>query len=165
MTTGVSAPPPPPGPGVTPPFPAPPIEGRSTRLWLRLGVAGLATLVCCGGGLAAAVGLVVTGTRAINEQAQIVVGEYLDDVRAGRYVEAYEFLCDELQDRETRGQFADRVGDEPKINDFVVGEASLINGIELPVDVTYSSGGQKRLRFVLVQDRGTGELEVCGFAG
>jgi hypothetical protein len=150
---------------VTPPFPAPPIEGRSARLWLRLGVAGLAVAVCCGGGLAAVIGLFITGTRAINEQAQTVVTSYLDDVRAGRYSEAYDLLCDDLQGRETRGQFAARVSDEPRINEFVVGDVSILTEIALPVDVTYRSGNRETLRFLLMQDRSNGALEVCGIDG
>lgn len=165
MTSPVSAPPPPPGPGVTPPFPAPPIEGRSVRLWARLGVAGLAVMLCCGGGLAAAVGLIVVTAQAINEQAQSVVSGYLDDVRAGRYSEAYEHLCEELQDRETRRQFAARVADEPAINDYEIRDVSMVNEIAVPVDVTYRGGGQETLTFVLVQDQSTGALEVCGIDG
>ena len=70
----------------------------AARLWLGLGAAGLATLLCCGGGLGAGIGLGVTGAQAVNEQAQAVVGEYLDALRAGRYAEAYEALCPRLRE-------------------------------------------------------------------
>jgi hypothetical protein len=160
MTTPESAPPPPPGPGVTPPFPAPPIEGRTARLWVRLGVAGAAVALCCGGGLAAGIGLVVTGARAINEQAKVVVESYLNDVRAARYDDAYDHLCDALQERETPKEFATRVSDEPKIDEFRVGNVEL-SQIALPVDVVYRDGRQRTLRFQMSQDQSSGELEVC----
>jgi hypothetical protein len=157
---------PPPGPGVTPPFPAPPVEGRSTRLWLGLGAAGLATLLCCGGGLAAGIGLAVTGAQAVNEQARVVVGDYLDDVRAGRYDEAYESLCPALRRRESQGQFVDRISDQPRISGYDLRDVDLTTGeIILPVDVRYAGGSGDTLRFTLEQDRGSGDFEVCGIDG
>lgn len=155
--------PPPPGPGVTPPFPAPPTEGRSTRLWLGLGAAGAAVVLCCGGGLAAGIGLVVTGSQAVNERAQAAVGHYLDDVRAQRYDEAYDALCPALRRQETASQFADRVAEEPEISRYDLQDVDLRTGrVILPVDVTYSGGTFATLRFELEQDQNTGEFEVCG---
>jgi hypothetical protein len=157
---------PPPGPGVTPPFAAPPVEGRSTRLWLGLGGAALAALLCCGGGLAAGIGLVVTGTQAVNDRAQATVRNYLDDVRTGRYTDAYDALCPTLQRRETARQFADRVDDEPKISGYDLRDVDLATGqVILPVDVRYTGGTNGTLRFELEQDQGTGDFEVCGIAG
>ncbi len=161
----VVAPAPPPGPGVTPPFPAPPAEGRSTRLWVGLGVGGLALVLFCGAGAAAVVGLVVTGTRAVNEQAQVVVGNYLDAVRDEDYPRAYRLLCDEAQDDENADEFATRVRAQQPISSYDVGEASLAAELVVPVDVTYRAGGSGTLRFYLAQDGGTGQLEVCEIEG
>ncbi|HEU5109021.1 MAG TPA: hypothetical protein VFT95_10755 [Micromonosporaceae bacterium] len=154
--------PPPRGPGVTPPFPAPPVEGRSTRLWLGLGAAGLATVLCCGGGLAALIGLGVTGAQAINERAHVAVSSYLDDVRAGRYDDAYAALCPALRRQETADQFADRVADEPSISGYDMRTVSNPSELVLPVDVRYADGTADTLRFRLEQDVNTGEFEVCG---
>ena len=160
------APAPPRGPGVTPPFPAPPVEGRSARLWLGLGAAGLATVLCCGGGLVAGIGLIVTGMQAINERAQVAVGSYLDDVRAGRYDDAYEALCPEMRRRESAREFADRLADEPSISGYDLRDAQVPNNADatvvLPVDVRYAEGSAETLRFRLEQDSSTGEFEVCG---
>jgi hypothetical protein len=150
---------------VTPPFPAPPVEGRSTRLWLGLGAAGLAVLLCCGGGLAAGIGLVVTGTQAINERARAAVGGYLDDVRAGRYQEAYDALCPELRRLESPRQFAERLRDEPSISGYDLRDVEVGAQVVLPVDVRYTGGAGDTLRFQLEQDSGTGEFEVCGIDG
>jgi hypothetical protein len=159
-----SVPPPPPGPGVAPPFAAPPIEGRNVRIWIGLGVAGLAALLCCGGGTAAFVGLILTSTEALNEQARTVVGDYLDALKEEEYAEAYRLLCDEAQDDESQGEFADRVSREPDIVSYTLHDM-LIADFTLEADVRYAGGSGDSLRFVLVQDQRTGELEVCGIDG
>lgn len=157
---GVPAPPP--GPGVSPPFPAPPIEGRTTRLWVGIGVAALAVLLCCGGGAAALLGLVVTGTEAVNERARVVVSDYFDAVEQREYDKAYALLCDEIQRRESPPEFVRRVAAEPPISSYTVRDATIANEVIVPVDVTYARGGQRTLRVVLAQDTSTGEFEICG---
>lgn len=141
------------------------MEGRSKRLWVGLGVAALAVTLCCGGGLAAGIGLVITGTQAVNERARAAVGGYLDDVRAGRYAEAYDALCPNLRHQESPGQFAERLADEPKIDSYELGDAQLTTVVTLPVTVHYANGGDNSLRFALEQDTGSGEFEVCGIDG
>jgi hypothetical protein len=158
------APPPPPGPGVTPPFAAPPTEGRTARMWLGLGVAGLAAVLCCGAGGTALVGLVVTQADALTEQAQTIVGDYFDAVAEGEYEDAYKLLCDEAQEDESPAQFTARVSREPRIASYQVGEFQLTSQT-VPADVTYADGGQDRLEITLAQDSGTGQFEVCGIAG
>ncbi|MFC0532588.1 Rv0361 family membrane protein [Phytohabitans kaempferiae] len=157
-------PPPPPGPGVTPPFAAPPVEGRNARLWLGLGVAGLAVVLCCGAGGAALFGLVVTQTEAFNEQARTVVGDYFDSIAEGKYQDAYNLLCDDVREDESPNEFAARVAAEPRITSYRVGEVSLTR-LTVPADVTYAGGGQDRLEISLAQDSSTGQFEVCGIAG
>ncbi|MFC7545351.1 hypothetical protein [Plantactinospora sp. GCM10030261] len=155
-------PPPPSGPGATPPFAAPPTEGRSLRLWLGLGAGALVAVLCCGGGGAALVGLVVSGTQAVNEQAQVVVGDYLRAVKDKEYDDAYRLLCDSDQQRESPSEFTDRLSAEPDIASYDVGEATVSTDISVPVTVTYSGGNQQAQRITLAQDRGTGQFEVCG---
>jgi hypothetical protein len=158
------APPPPPGPGVTPPFAAPPTEGRNARMWLSLGVAGLAAVLCCGAGGTALVGLIITQTASLNEQAQTIVGGYFDALSDGEYEDAYKLLCDEAQEDETQAQFTARASSEPRITSYRVGDVA-IPALTVPADVTYASGGQDRLEITLAQDSGTGQFEVCGIAG
>ncbi len=153
---------PPPGPGVVPPFAAPPTEGRTIRMWLGLGVGALAVLLCCGGGTAAVVGLVISGTEAINEQARAVVGDYFDAVTHKEYDKAYDLLCDQLRQRESAPEFERRVAAEPEIASYRVGETVVgTNEVTVPVDVTYSGGGQGNLRAALTQQSQTGTLKVC----
>ncbi|HEX5542083.1 MAG TPA: hypothetical protein VFX60_11070 [Micromonospora sp.] len=158
---GVSAPPPP-GPGVAPPFAAPPTEGRTTRIWLGIGAAALGVLLCCGGGTAAVIGLGVAATQAVKEQARAVVGDYLDAVTDREYGKAYGLLCDAIQRQETPNEFRQRVSAEPRITDYQVGDVRLTDRVTVPVDVTYVGGTTDLLRFQLEQDNKTGEMEVCG---
>lgn len=157
---GVAAPPS--GPGVVPPFAAPPTEGRTVRLWLGLGVAALAVVLCCGGGSAAIIGLGVTTNQAINEQARKVVNDYLDAVSHRKYDEAYGLLCDDAQRRESPREFQRRVGAEPHIASYRVRDARVANEVSVPADVNYDSGSRTTLTFSLAQDRSSGRLEVCG---
>jgi hypothetical protein len=154
--------PPPQGPGVVPPFPAPPTEGRRRRVGLGLGIgAGVLALVC-GGGIVATVGLISVAGRALNEQAQAVVGDYLDDVKAERYSEAYDALCDQTRSRVSEAEFtSDARADEP-IERYRVGEMDLTAvDLSVPVDVTYENGTTARLKAYLGQNRETGEFQVC----
>jgi hypothetical protein len=159
---GVPAPPP--GPGVTPPFAAPPTEGRTLRMWLGLGVAGLAVLLCCGGGVAAVVGLTVAGSQAVNEQARAVAGNYFDAITNKEYGQAYGLLCDDAQRRESAREFEQRVSAEPSIDSYRLGEVTLASEVIVPVGVTYSGGGQGDLQVTMAQDSRTGTLEVCGIS-
>lgn len=153
---------PPAGPGVTPPFAAPPTEGRTFRLWLALGVAGLAAVLCCGAGGTAIVGLVITGTRAVNEQVRAVVTDYYEAVRDGRYQQAYDLLCDDLRDDESQQRFADRMTRAPRVSSYEIGDVSLTD-LTVPAHVTYADGDRQTVEVTMAQDRGTGEFEVCGF--
>jgi hypothetical protein len=152
-----------PGPGVTPPFPAPPTEGRTARIWWGLGGGALALVLCCGGGVAAVVGLAALSERAFNEQAAAVIGEYLDAIREKEYDDAYRLVCDEVQDRETPSEFADRLGTLERIKSYEVGEISIVSSdTAVPVEVVYDTGRTGTLRIRLSQDGTTGEFEVCG---
>jgi hypothetical protein len=133
-------------------------------MWLGLGVSGLTVLLCCGAGVVALVGLAVAGAEAVDEQSRVVVGDYLDAVRDKEYGKAYGLLCDSAQRRESPDDFERRVAAEPGIATYQIGEASVVNEVTVPVDVTYTGGGRETLRVFLSQDSGTGMLEVCGIS-
>ncbi|MEV0715490.1 hypothetical protein [Asanoa sp. NPDC050611] len=154
---------PPRGPGVVPPFAAPPTEGRTNRLWLGIGAAGLFVLLCCGGGIAALTGLGVFGFRAIDERARVVVTDYVDALERAEYGEAYALLCDDRQRQQSPDDFAATESLAPRIDSFHVRKTQTsTEDVIVPVDVTYQSGSTSTVRFVLAQDTGTGEFEVCG---
>jgi hypothetical protein len=156
-------PPPPPGPGVFPPFPAAPTEGRNRRIGLGLGIGGAVLVLVCGGGVAGVIGLVAVMSRALTEQAHVVVGQYFEDVRAKRYNEAYAAQCQEEKDRESPAEFASRVAEDEPIVSYRVGDVSLADiSQSVPVDVTYDDGATGQLSVYLSQNPQTGRFQVCG---
>jgi hypothetical protein len=154
---------PPRGPGVTPPFPVPPTEGRSSRVWMGLAVGALVAVLVCGGGIAAIIGLVTTGTRALNEQVDVVVGDYFEAVQQKRFDEAYGQLCEDAQQQESVADFSRRLAAEPAIAGYDIGHLSVTTAEPIvPVDVVYVDGAADTLRVSLSQDTSTGAFEVCG---
>lgn len=131
-------------------------------MWLGLGVAALAVVLCCGGGAFAMVGLLVAGTEAVNEQARVVVGDYFEALRDRQYGRAYQLLCDDARRRESPAEFEERVAAEPDITAYQVGDIAGLDEITVPVRVTYVGGRQDNLRASLAQDSDTGEFKVCG---
>ncbi|MEV4493567.1 hypothetical protein AB0K04_26055 [Micromonospora coxensis] len=152
---------PPPGPGVAPPFAAPPTEGGRKRLWLGLGVGALALLICCGGGGTALVGLTVSSIQATEEQGEAITDAYYGALVRREYGKAYDALCDSAQRRESRSEFARRVQDEPAVASYRIGDVDP-NTLTVPVDVTYSGGGRDVQTVTLTPDQQTAGLEVCG---
>jgi hypothetical protein len=157
---GIYVPPPPPGPGVHPPFPAPPVEGRGRRIGAGLGVAGGIVALICGGGLAAIIGLGLSLNGSINERAQAVVSDYLDAVKARDYDTAYGHLCRSTRAFESRTEFQARVSREEPFTSYKIGDLDLATG-EVPVDLTYAGGDVNHTEAQLDQNQSTGEFEVC----
>jgi hypothetical protein len=111
-------------------------------------------------------GIVSVATRAFNEQVDVVVGDYLDAVRDRRYDDAYGQLCEDAQASESAGEFAQRVGAEPALRSYDVGNISLTSATPaVPVQVVYANGASGTLQVDLQQDQGTGQFEVCGVEG
>jgi hypothetical protein len=157
---GQQPPPPPQGPGVFPPFPAPPVEGRGRRVGLGLGVGAGVLLLVCGGGVAAAVGLTRVMSSALNEQAEVVVSDYLEALRDREWSQAYEQLCSQARTQETESQFTSRVSTGDPITSWDVGTVDLVR-LAAPVSVTYAGGDTAELQAYLGQNRQTGGFEVC----
>lgn len=156
------APPAPRGPGVVPPFPAPPTEGRRRRIGLGLGIGAGVLVLACGGGVAALAGLGVVMTNALNEQAKVVIGDYLDDVKAKRFGEAYDSLCAQTRATVTRAEFTSEAQTAEPIQSWQVGDLDLASvDLAVPVRVTYTDGGSGQLNAYLGQNRETGQFQVC----
>ncbi|WP_025619914.1 hypothetical protein [Salinispora cortesiana] len=152
---------PPAGPGVAPPFAAPPVEGRRTRIWLGLGVGAVALALCCGGGGAAVVGFFVSTVQAFDEQGRAVSTDYYQALVKREYGAAYDQLCAQARRQESRREFERRAADGPQVTSFRIGELDQTN-LTLPVEVTLSDGDRDRQRVNLKQNEQTGQLEVCG---
>lgn len=162
MTEAPAVPDPPQGPGVVPPFPAPPTEGRRFRLGLGLGIGALVVLLVCGGGVAALVGFGTVAGRALNEQADVVIGAYIEDLQGRRWAEAYASLCADTKAVTSQAQFTSEAAADEPIRDFTVGDLPLTSvDLAVPVDVTYADGDTARLQAYLGQSRETGQFQVC----
>lgn len=129
-------------------------------------MAGLAVVLCCGGGLAAMVGLVITANVAINEQAHTAVEDYLQAVGAARYDEAYGLLCDELRERESMREFAEQAASEPRVSQYELHQTRVENDgdVVVPADVRYDNGTQAEVEYVVSQED-NGEIRYCGTRG
>jgi hypothetical protein len=149
------------GPGAAAPFPAPPSEGGGARLGWGLGIAGAVLVLCCGGGLTAFIGLVVTQVAATNEQSRAVVTRYLDALRDGDYDQAYQLLCDEEQEALTQDRFETRERARKKISSYQIGEFDVYND-SVPVHEAYSDGTTDEVKYFLKPDSGDAKLEICG---
>jgi len=155
-------PPPPPGPGVQPPFPAPPIEGKGRRIGWGLGIGAGVLLLICGGGVAAVIGLGTAASRALDEQAHKAVSAYLDAVQGQRYDQAYAMVCQQAKDDETAEAFRSRVSALEPISAYQMGSLNTLN-LTVPVAATYRNGGTAQLEAYLGQNKDTAALEVCDF--
>lgn len=159
---------PPPGPGVQPPFVAAPLEGRRARTWLGLGIAGGLLALCCGAGGVATVGLLVLGERALTEQAERAVGDYLAAISEQEWEQAYELRCARDRANESLADFQRRMTAQPRIEEYRVGEVVPVVDPEadevfrVTAEVSYDDGTEAVLEVPVDQDPRTGSLEVCG---
>jgi hypothetical protein len=161
-----SVPGPPPGPGVRPPFVAPPTDGMRRRRWLAVGLAGGALLLCCVGSLFGAGGLLALGSQMVLDEASASVSTYLAAVRDKDYATAYAQLCDGEQANIDEGEFVDMLERSP-LRSFTVGKAVIESfgnddRLIVPATLRYADGHADSVRYLLDQDTSTGAFKVCG---
>jgi hypothetical protein len=153
----------PPGPGVQPPFVAPPTDGARQRRGWAIGLTIAAALLCCVGGLGGLGGLVVLGGQAIVGETRTAVTRYLTAVEKNDYAAAYRMLCDTERQRQTQDEFAGEQSRRP-LTSFTVEEPVIADDIEVPASLTYGDGQVDHVRFLLAQNQ-SGQFEVCGTTG
>jgi hypothetical protein len=150
------------GPGVRPPFVAAPTEGGSQRVWWAVGTAVLAVLLVCGGGVAVFTGMIVTGVRAVNDQAHKVVGDYLTALEHERYNDAYALVCDRMRQRYDLNEFKDVEQDTAGSTGYTLGKFDVAT-LQMPVELQFGTRTQT-VTYQLAQDAASGHLEICGTA-
>jgi hypothetical protein len=161
----VLAPAPPPGPGVQPPFVAPPTDGTRQRRWIAFGIAAGLALLCCVGGLIGLGGLAVLGTQVILNDAKNVVSDYLTAIQEHEYDRAYDLLCPRQRAQTSESEFAESFAEEKEISSFEVGDPDAADIVIVPATLHYVDGSDRDVRFRLDQDSSTGEFRVCGLEG
>src|SRR6266536_1654405 len=154
MTTAPHVPAPPQGPGVQPPFPAPPVEGRGKRVGLSIGIA-----------LGVVVRLVIFPVAqrvqiSADRRVRVLLGGTLNALRDGKYDKAYDLLCDDARQNESPAEFRRRVAGEPVVKTYTMGKFDVLT-FSMPVHATYDNGSSAQLEAYLGSDRTTGAFEVC----
>jgi hypothetical protein len=148
----------PPGPGVTPPFAAPPTDRDSRTIWIRVGVSSLLLfLACIGGGVG--IGVVVAGvSRQLTVQAKAVVNEYLGALRSEEYRHAYDLLCQSTTDRTSLAAFTAREQQRP-VTAYQVHGVRTESDLVVGASVTYRGEPAVAREYVVTIE---GQLRVCG---
>jgi hypothetical protein len=151
-------PPPPPGPGVAPPFAAPPTDRDNKGLWIGLSAGALLLVLCCVGGIGGIVLLSADGGLAKTQAVQVVSG-YLDALIEEDYGGAYDLLCEEQRNTMNRTEYRRLVSRNP-IEGYQVGDVT-VQGPEILVEVqvTPVSGAARTSDYRVVQE--STELKVC----
>jgi hypothetical protein len=150
-----------PGPGVIPPFAAPPNEGHGRRLGIGIAIGVTLFVLCCGGGIAGFGGLVLATEHERLGQARTVVTNYMNDWRRQDYAAAYQLLCSDQKDQQTVGEFASNLSTNVVV-EFTVSDPTVDgNIIEVPVDVTFDDGSTGAPTFEVVVDSDQ-STKICG---
>jgi hypothetical protein len=158
MSELVGIPAPPPGPGVAPPFAAPPRDRDTKRLWIGLGIGGFVLILACVGGVLG-IGLLASGSEdLVRGQATSVVNTYLSALRDRQYQSAWREVCTNLTSRHSLAEFRAAVGDPP--TGYSV-DAVDIQADTIIVQATLRNDtGTKQVQYPIVQDGTT--LRICG---
>jgi hypothetical protein len=152
---------PPPGPGVRPPFVAPPTDGNRKRLWTGLVTAGVIAIVLCGGGIAGFAALVTSTVDARRTAATKAVTEFLTDLQHDNFAGAYQAQCDELKQRLSFQAFTADFSNAQIISFRLEDPEIDTDETIVPAQLTFTDGTQNLERFVVVQDPDA-TYRVCG---
>ncbi|WP_018349250.1 hypothetical protein [Longispora albida] len=150
----VTAPPPPPGPGVQPPFVAPPSQRDKRRTWFAVVGGVLAVFLCVGGAIGTCAGLAIWMSVEQNTEARAATDRYMGPLQRGEYSKAYLEMCSDLRELQTAEEFAAEHDRRPRIQGYEITRTEPSNREQATVWVTVrvqqnSSSATKRLRVVL----------------
>lgn len=152
----------PPGPGVRPPFAAPPAERDRRRLWIGIAVGVVALLLCCGGGVVAFGALSVAGANQIRQESRNTVTGYLTALRDREWGTAYSLTCSTRRNVQSLEEFATAQQDQPRVTSWTLGDTEISGSTVIqPADVRYADATGRTVRFRLIRDGSTAGLKVC----
>jgi hypothetical protein len=151
------------GPGVVPPFAAPPTDGIRKRMWLGLTAGAIALIVLCVGGLGGCIALGVTAVQARSNAATKVVTDFLTAWEHNDFAAAYQLTCDDVRKQESLADFTGELSAR-QLSDFTVGDPDLSTSVALvPVRLEFAEGGFDTERYRVVVDK-SNKSQVCGTA-
>jgi hypothetical protein len=162
----LSSPPTPrPGLGTGPPRSAPVAPARSSKRWL-VGLLASMFLVCCVGG-GSLWGLGYLGHTAGRADSLKALGQYLENVKRGRYSSAYDRLCADARDGVSEAQFIKATTAAPRLTGYKIDTDSSnydldSNGFYVEVELHYSDGVRRTETFLVADDPGDVDLyTIC----
>jgi hypothetical protein len=154
----VTVPGPPPGPGVAPPFVAPPADRNRRGLWIGLGVGGVLLLLCCVGGVFG-IGVLIVGTiDEAKRQATAVVEEYLNATIDRDFDRARDQFCPDLAAGLDPADLAAEASRQP-FDSYRLEEPRLAGSIEVTAHLAVGAGIV--VKTFLVDPVGQ-EYKICG---
>jgi hypothetical protein len=152
---------PPPGPGVRPPFVAPPTDGNRRRLWTGLGIGAAVLVLVCGGGIAGFAALVRGTVHERSVNATRAVTEFLTDLEHDDFAGAYRAQCEPLRERLTLAEFTADFSN-PSLESFRLDQPEISTDATIvPVQLTFDDGGTVHDRIVVIVES-DGTSRVCG---
>jgi hypothetical protein len=149
-----------PGPGVVPPFAAPPREGIRRRMWVGISVGAAVLVLCCGGGVAGLVALVASSSAARSAEAKTVVTNYMTAWQKQDFSGAYQLICSEVRGTVSQAEFSDDLG-QNEVSGFEVGKPQLNTSTTVvPVQIVFADGDTENDEFGVVVDK-SGDSKIC----
>lgn len=164
-------PPVPAGPGVRPPFAAPPVQKAGGTLALGLILGGFAVLLCLvGGGIGIGVA-VFSAFQDTDREARAAAGAYLDAIAEERYADAYQMTCTPFRKEVDEQEFVATKQRGARIVDYEL--SSMVGheaGVMVPARISLEGGDELTLGLVLAREPVDGasgedaktEFRVCG---
>jgi hypothetical protein len=157
----LTPPPIPRGPGVRPPFAAPPREGNRRRMWTGIGIGAAVAVICFGGGGVGIGALLVTTTNHRIDAARTVVTDFMTDWQKQDFSAAYQLVCAEQRRTGSPTELAADLGPDP-VDAFEVRDPTLgTEAVEVPVRIQYDSGDIETQTFAVTVDDDQSS-KVCG---
>jgi hypothetical protein len=152
---------PPPGPGVAPPFAAPPLDRSRRGLWIGLIVGGIGFVLCCVGGLFGFGLLTVAGNDQIQLQVKQTVEQFVDAVHDGNYPLAHEQLCESKAVQVSQSGLQSEFGQETLIRAAIGQPRVSARQATVDVELQYANSSPRTYAFTLVPE-GT-EWKICNW--
>lgn len=118
-------------------------------------------LLCCGC-LGAGGYFIYRVMQDTEREAEDAVAAYLDDLRDGDYDDAYDKLCTDERDEETRAEFARRMETRPQLREFRVNDVGSTSDGDYTVEVelTYDNNETDTENITVIVDDDT-DMKVC----
>jgi hypothetical protein len=162
FTVEPGAPAPPPGPGVAPPFAAPPTDRNKRTLWIGLGVGGLVALLCCVGGVIGLGVIVASANDQAERNATATVVKYLDAMKARQIDTAYAQLCPQLARRLGRTGLRN-LAQERAISGYRLDDPLVGSSVDITAHIDTAAGAiDETYTLVPASEGDATDFEICG---